>query len=256
MSEHNFFRLYLWPHRLLLLGPAFETDCHRHHAAQIAICLTQAPMRIRANEEAAWQEGRAFYIPPDASHQLESTDSSVGLLYLDPEGAECLSANGYFGHSKIQAIEFSEPSISLSTLLTQTENDIELADKLCRHLLGGSAPFPPQLDIRLSRALQWLDRNLNDNISLAELARAASASESWLTHHFRAAIGVPIRRYVLWRRLRMAIEIALAGSTLTDAAHQAGFADAAHLSRTFRENFGVSPSFLFSARDRLRVVSA
>ena len=35
------------------------------------------------------------------------------------------------------------------------------------------------------------------------------------------------------------------GANLTEAAHLAGFADSAHLSRTFRAMFGVAPSLLF-----------
>lgn len=35
------------------------------------------------------------------------------------------------------------------------------------------------------------------------------------------------------------------GAGLTEAAHRAGFADSAHLSRTFRAMFGVAPSLLF-----------
>ena len=34
------------------------------------------------------------------------------------------------------------------------------------------------------------------------------------------------------------------GSPLTRAAHEAGFSDSAHLSRTFRRMFGVAPTAL------------
>ena len=37
------------------------------------------------------------------------------------------------------------------------------------------------------------------------------------------------------------------GASLTEAAHLAGFADSAHLSRTFRAMFGVAPSLLFKS---------
>jgi AraC-like DNA-binding protein len=40
------------------------------------------------------------------------------------------------------------------------------------------------------------------------------------------------------------VDVFAAGGSLTDAAHEAGFADSAHLSRTFRRMFGVAPSSL------------
>ena len=62
-----------------------------------------------------------------------------------------------------------------------------------------------------------------------------------------------MRRYILWQRLWRAVELALKGATLTEAAHAAGLSDSAHLSRAFRETFGVTPSFLFEHREQLDV---
>jgi len=60
-------------------------------------------------------------------------------------------------------------------------------------------------------------------------------------HRLRAYTGLPFRPYVRWLRILLAIESVLAGSSLTEAAHAAGFADAAHFSRTFRRHFGAAP---------------
>ena len=49
---------------------------------------------------------------------------------------------------------------------------------------------------------------------------------------------------MLWLRLERAVAVFAAGGSLTDAAHAAGFADSAHLSRTFRRMFGLAPSSL------------
>jgi AraC-like DNA-binding protein len=49
---------------------------------------------------------------------------------------------------------------------------------------------------------------------------------------------------VLWLRLRIAITRVQAGDDLTVAAHAAGFADSAHLTRTCRDMFGLPPSLL------------
>lgn len=53
-----------------------------------------------------------------------------------------------------------------------------------------------------------------------------------------------VRRYLLWLRLRTALEMAGAAPSLTAVAHAAGFADSAHLTRTVRRMFGIVPSVL------------
>lgn len=42
------------------------------------------------------------------------------------------------------------------------------------------------------------------------------------------------------------------GKPLTDSAFDAGFADAAHFSRTFRRHFGISPRVLLQLKPRIR----
>jgi len=88
-------------------------------------------------------------------------------------------------------------------------------------------------------------------LAAAELARAAGVSESRLAALFRREAGVAIRPFVLWTRLQRAVEVAAAGASLTEAAHAAGFADSAHLARTFRRMFGTTLSGTVA---RLRVV--
>jgi AraC-like DNA-binding protein len=55
---------------------------------------------------------------------------------------------------------------------------------------------------------------------------------------------MPLRTYLLWRRLLHVWTLLMEGQTLSAAAHAAGFADAAHLSRTARTMFGLPPSLL------------
>ena len=107
--------------------------------------------------------------------------------------------------------------------------------------------------LTVAQCLTAIGEHLHQPLRLATLASGSNVSESWLTHRFTKEVGLPIRRYVLWQRLRCAVELGLKGATLTDAAHAAGMSDSAHLSRTFREMFGVAPSFLFEHRNQLAV---
>ena len=51
-----------------------------------------------------------------------------------------------------------------------------------------------------------------------------------------------LRPYILWRRFLRVWELMMNGASISAAAHEAGFADAAHLSRTSRSMFGFPPS--------------
>jgi AraC-like DNA-binding protein len=55
---------------------------------------------------------------------------------------------------------------------------------------------------------------------------------------------MPLRTYQLWRRLLHVWSLMMEGESLSSAAHAAGFADSAHLSRTARSMFGLAPSML------------
>ena len=61
-------------------------------------------------------------------------------------------------------------------------------------------------------------------------------------HLFAAQTGMGLRPYILWRRLLRVWELAMSGESFSAAAHAAGFADSAHLTRTSRRMFGVPPS--------------
>jgi AraC-like DNA-binding protein len=65
-----------------------------------------------------------------------------------------------------------------------------------------------------------------------------------LGHLFSEQVGLPFRPFALWLRLQGVLGHLAHGANLTQAAHGAGFADSAHLTRTFRRMFGIAPSSL------------
>jgi AraC-like DNA-binding protein len=107
---------------------------------------------------------------------------------------------------------------------------------------------PLRLDARVARVLDLLKRDLCRRTGVMSLAAAVCLSPSRLVHLFNEQMGVSLRRYVLWLRLRRVVFCLAIGRTLTDASHEAGFADSAHLCRTFRSMFGLSLSSLFRSR--------
>ena len=81
-----------------------------------------------------------------------------------------------------------------------------------------------------------------DRVELANLSYEAGLSPRQMREIFARDVGLPMRAYVRWKRLRRAIAAVMEGASLSAAAVSAGFADSAHLTRVFREQFGVAPS--------------
>ena len=86
--------------------------------------------------------------------------------------------------------------------------------------------------------------------SLPVVCAALDLSPSRVLHLFSEQIGVPYRRYRLWKRLWLSTERLHASDSMTMAAMESGFADATHFSHAFRDTFGVNPAPVFRKIER------
>jgi AraC family L-rhamnose operon regulatory protein RhaS len=78
--------------------------------------------------------------------------------------------------------------------------------------------------------------------SLPEILRDIRLSERHASRRFRAAVGTGIWEYYQRRRIQIACRLLLdADRSITEIAHEMGFADGAHFSRSFRTAKGLSP---------------
>lgn len=203
--------LWLAPDFAILHGAAGATDSHAHYAHQLMLS-TGAP--FTAELDGIVHTARHLLIESLRPHAIVAAPAFMLTIYAEPQrlsGAALLAAANSAGAPKLD---------SLAAALQAQPREI-LADA------------------RVQRALEQVDALLSGKVSAAAVAEAAHLSLSQLERLFSAQLGLPVRRLVLWRRLRLAIRFILLGGTLTDAAHGAGFADAAHFSRTMRSLFGV-----------------
>jgi AraC family transcriptional regulator len=104
---------------------------------------------------------------------------------------------------------------------------------------GRSSPPPSWLLAVRERLREEYD----GPFSLADLAAPAGVHPAHLARAFREHFGTTVGAYVRNRRLRYArTRIATSADALTEVALDAGFADQAHLTRAFRNRWGVSPA--------------
>jgi len=112
--------------------------------------------------------------------------------------------------------------------------------------------FHPAVD----RVLKYVRQRLakDEDFSLQRLAAVSGLSPSRLMHVFTESIRVSLRPYILWLRLQRSACELMNGANATQAAHVADFADAAHLTRTFRRMLGTAPTDLELRRRMSREV--
>lgn len=79
-------------------------------------------------------------------------------------------------------------------------------------------------------------------MSQGELARRLRLERTRALRCFKAATGLTFRGLKRWSALQHAAQLMAEGALVRTAAMDAGFADTAHLSRVFRQGFGLTPS--------------
>jgi len=94
----------------------------------------------------------------------------------------------------------------------------------------------------MSRAAEMLRDPQGRGRRIADVAEALGLSRSELSRRFRRRYRVTPELYRKQVRLAFATRALATGSSVLGAAHDAGFSDSAHLSRTFRDQYGIPPA--------------
>lgn len=171
--------------------------------------------------------GDALIVRPGITH----------CVSFAPRGADVLYLNGL-------AFPFTAPlAVAATGALAQ----------LAARAIGGEADAIAELRARLGLATAPLPTNMAAIVRAieadpmvrmpqAELARRLGMERTQALRRFKAATAMTFRAFKLWSGLQHAARQIEAGVLVRTAAMDAGFADTAHLSRSFRALFGLSPS--------------
>lgn len=239
-------RIYFGQQRVLYLGPSLAVSVHRHHALQIFLPLS-GRIRLRSGPEARWREFEGAIVASGQTHEADRPLALLATFWLEPNLEQARRLDAQATRTPIASLEPStlERIVPRLTDCWNEGYDWQRAAVLIDEVLEILAPAPtPHLarDPRVAQACRILRTMARGRPSLGALARELALSPGRLTHLFSAELGMPPRRYLLWLRLLDAVEELARGASIADAACGAGFADAPHLTRTFRRMLGFTPA--------------
>ncbi|MDP9139556.1 MAG: helix-turn-helix domain-containing protein [Pseudomonadota bacterium] len=230
----------------LFIGHAGDAEPHAHHAVQIV--LSDHPQTLWT-QEFGWGQHAGFVIGPDIKHQLVPSNNRVVLLYIEPDSSVGRSVRRILNDG-CQVLGSTQVQAALQAL-GQIPNDAAISALVSALAPGNVRQARAALgDPLIEKLIESLPQVLPEQLKTSTLAAQARLSESRFLHRFRDHTGLPLRPYLRWRRLLMAMTQVMAGQTLTNAAVTAGFSDAAHFTRTFRRHFGIAPKMLLALHSR------
>ncbi|MGF1689269.1 helix-turn-helix domain-containing protein [Photobacterium japonica] len=245
---------------VVIYGAIRENADHRHNAIQLVWPESHASLCVEGTESdqatviasktshrVTMQKGWIILVEPHSSLGQQLQDFLVGQPFCSLEGLPP------YQPLDVEMMQDTLPSM-LAPLLTALNVNDDFQHAVCAnyssHLAQSThSAFTDNrkpIDTRVKAAITFLYKQMGNAEGIAEkiaasrVAQKVGVSESRFLHLFRENMHITWRSYVLWQRLLCAINVIRQGSSATVAAHHAGFADSAHLSRTFKATFGLT----------------
>ncbi|WP_437593854.1 helix-turn-helix domain-containing protein [Sorangium sp. So ce1000] len=235
-----------WPSVLATWGPGERSTQHAHHCWHLVLAL-DGELQIGTADRGALQRGSAVLTAPDTPHAIDASGARVLIVFIEPESGVGDGLAQALGAAPIEVMGSEVADRLRSCVAERGEAGLSAALPGVFEALGIAVPptSPRPRHPGVQRVLRHLRAGAGDaDTSLEALARIARLSPGRFMHAFTESVGVPLRPYLLWLKLERAGGAIAGGAALSEAASAAGFADAAHMTRTFRRMFGVSPSDL------------
>lgn len=129
-------------------------------------------------------------------------------------------------HSKI---EYDSGLFQLAQSLTRLHGSLSLPEK------------PTRTDVLLLRARDYIVANLDNDMSIDDIANVATMSKFHFIRTFCTQFGITPHQYVLNCRINHARKVLQTGVNATQAALSSGFSDVSHLNRNFKRVFAMTP---------------
>jgi AraC-like DNA-binding protein len=229
---------------------------HSHYALEIYIALESSFQMDFGNGDKKYQ---SLIINSNIPHKFSGNSGTCALILINPKHslANKLSNNILNGDAfkKLDLIPYQE---ILKRLSNHHEEPLsyENARQFVTGLLEGLTRDFSKMsstDSRVKKAISEIHRTYQETIELSNLASSTNLSTSRLRHLFKEETGITVRQYILNMRVTEAVKLIIDGHSKTYAAHESGFSDAAHLSRTFRRVYGLTLSDLYKHNQNVNI---
>lgn len=198
-------RWYLWDGGFLAVGKSdwAVIPPHSHHAIQIVVAI-DGEMAVKG-ARGDWLTGRGIIVRHDVEHSYDGRGALGAMIFVDPESYEGAWLRTALTEdiTVVPEARTSSPATALRTFLEKPLESMEVGDLVRHCVLALCAGAPParRLDERVTKVLVAVQASDDLRMSIEDAAAMAFLSPSRFAHLFKQQVGLPFRRYMLWRKL-------------------------------------------------------
>jgi AraC-like DNA-binding protein len=166
-----------------------------------------------------------------------AAEKKINLIRLSPEilvgiknllsQMEDTQSSSEFGSKVLKNALFLQFIVQLNRMYLGIEIDTEHPD------IG--------YDKSITQILEYINANLNEDLSMDKLASVFYLSKYYLMRKFKQQTGYTVHNYILQKRLIAANALIKKGKSITTTCIECGFGDYSNFVRAFKKNFGLSP---------------
>ncbi len=248
-------RGYFYESATITIVEGIVAPPHQHGVIQLVVSLDDAPCSMGPDLDDL-REGKAHLVASNQLHALHGHEGLQAVLLLPQESAvgRQLTAE-YLQNEPIVTLPWDLFSqMPLDAFRRAYEESWSLAEfrapafDFVRRLRRSVPDAPTALHPAVRKAVRIIHRLEQKRISADELSAAVGLSRSHFLRTFSEHMGIPLRPYLQWLRLRDAFALLLHGRNVAEAAAEAGFTDSAHLHRVCRKTMAMKPMQIMKMR--------
>jgi AraC family transcriptional regulator len=237
--------------QMLYLKPTPLNDWHFHQNAHFSFILKGGNIERRKTVSAESCPGQVRFYHVGEPHQ------NVNVLYpsknfnveIDARFLSRYDLSESAIEAAVAAADFTNLKFTMLRIYREAVDQPEVSELAVHALILGAvskkedaAKKTLQIPLWADKVIQILRDRWDENLSLRELSEASGVHAITISKHFPKYFSCTLGEYM--RRVRVEKSLALikqSDCSLTEIAHNCGFADQSHFTRVFKELTGLKP---------------
>ncbi len=216
----------------------FDTAFHSHPTVEIIIA--KKGTFILWTDAEKYENLEFAIIAANEKHKLSSSDCELRVIMIEH-------------HNRLVNDNLAFANIDLKNgchVQKKLNKEQGVIDQILQLIKGEKCAT--EYDDRISAAIDYLNNNdLEYGLMMKTLQSVTSLSESRLSHLFKSNIGISLKKYLIWTKLKSTIKqhVSNQQNDLFSSLINSGFYDQPHFSRNFKAMLGVKPSTAYNSRN-------